>query len=466
MYEGLPVIDADAHKMENPVVFFDYLAPGFRARMFARTDRYGQQRLVVRDLNPRTGKPDLERVFPQVEGPGKGAFCAIHPETAIGGVFNRIRIEHMDREGIDAQVLYGSMSLGFESLVDRELAVACMRAYNDYIADDCRAYPGRLFPVGYISVIDVGEAVREVRRCVEELGMIGVHLPPSLPVPHPAAPDAFPMVRLPKHISHPDFAPVLAAAAELDAAVGVHGSPGVYLPSGIAEQVDSFILSHIFGHRNQMQMALSACVFDGVFDRHPTLRMGFLEGGCGWVADLVHAYHEHWEKRIRDFDPGVKVPAGQFARELFRERTGADRKRHVMRKVKQAVGLYRRSEKEAAAADREVFIREHPSLTHDPVDFFRRGQIYLSFESDDPAPSYLRAALGPIGEDLACFSGDYGHWDGVLTDCVKNVVHAADYEHEHLAKLLGGNCRRFYGRRLEQALARHGTLGGAASSAA
>jgi predicted TIM-barrel fold metal-dependent hydrolase len=466
MYEGLPVIDADAHKMENPVVFFDYLPPTHRARLFARTDRYGQQRLVVRDRNPRTGTPDLERVFPQIEGAGKGAFCAIHPETAIGGVFNRIRIEHMDREGIDAQVLYGSMSLGFESLVDPELAIACMRAYNDYIADDCRAYPGRLFPVGYISVVDVAEAVREVRRCVETLGMIGVHLPPSLPVPHPEAPDAFPMVRLPKHISHPDFAPVLAAAAELDVAVGIHGSPGVYLPSGIAEQVDSFILSHIFGHRNQMQMALSACVFEGVFDRHPTLRMGFLEGGCGWVADLIHAYHEHWEKRIRDFNPDVRVPAGQFARELVRERTGRDGKRHLVRKARQAYGLYRRADKEAAAADRRAFIHEHPNLTHDPVDFFRRGQIYLSFESDDPAPSYLKTALGSIGEDIACFSGDYGHWDGVLTDCVKNVVAAAAYERPHLAKLLAGNCRRFYGRRLEDALARHGTLAGVAEGAA
>ena len=83
-------------------------------------------------------------------------------------------------------------------------------------------------------------------------------------VPHPAAPDAFPMIRLPKHVSHPDFRPVLQAAAALDVALGVHGSPGVYLPSGIAEQVDTFILSHIFGHRNQMQMALSACVFEGV----------------------------------------------------------------------------------------------------------------------------------------------------------------------------------------------------------
>ena len=97
------------------MVFFDYLDAAYRARLSSRTDRYGQQRLVIRDLDPRTGRPELERVFPQPEGPGKGAFAAIHPETAIGGVFNRIRIEHMDREGIDAQVLYGSMTLSFES---------------------------------------------------------------------------------------------------------------------------------------------------------------------------------------------------------------------------------------------------------------------------------------------------------------------------------------------------------------
>src|SRR5882724_3947554 len=121
MYEGLRVIDADSHKMENPVVFFDYLEAPYRERLFSRTDRWGQQRLVIRDFNPATGRADLERVFPQPDGPGK-------------------------------------------------------RAYNDYIADDCRGYAKRVFPVGYLSLADVGEAVREMHRVVETLGMIGVHV--------------------------------------------------------------------------------------------------------------------------------------------------------------------------------------------------------------------------------------------------------------------------------------------------
>ncbi len=461
MFDGLMVLDADSHKMENPLVFFDYLDPAFRDRLYPRVDRFGERRLVIRDRNPRTGDCDLERVFPQPEGPGKGAFAAIHPETAIGAVFNRIRVGHMDREGIDGQVIYGSMTLAFESILDPELAVACMRAYNDYIADDCRPYARRIFPVGFLSLADVGEALAEMRRCVTDLGMIGVHVAPSRPVPHPAAPAAFPEIRLPLHLSHPEFEPLLAEAERLDVAVGVHGSPGVYLPSGIAEQVDTFVLSHIFGHRNQMQMALATCVFEGVFDRHPKLRLGFLEAGCGWLPDLIHAFHEHWEKRIRDFDPAVRIPPLAFAAEALRERTER-RKGGLLAQTSQLVGLWRRGERAERNGDREAFLHEHAGLDHDPVDFFRRGQIFTSFESDDPAPAYLRAALGPLGEGLACFSADYGHWDGVVAGCVRNVAVPDRYERSHLAKLLAGNCLRFYGARLERALGAENTGSGAA----
>ena len=457
MYDGLPVIDADSHKMENPVLFFDYLEAPYRDRVYSKTDRYGQQRLAIRDFNPQTGRNDLERLFPQPDGPGKGAFCAIHPETAIGGVFNRIRIEHMDREGIDAQVLYGSMTLSFEGILDRDLALACMRAYNTYIADDCRAHPQRLFPVGFVSLVDVGEAVSELRRCINELGMIGVHVPPSLPIPHPQAVEAFPAVRLAKHISNPDFRPILAAAAELDVAVGVHGSPGVYLAGGNADQVDSFVLSHIFGHRSQMQMALANCVFDGVFDQFPTLRMGFLEAGCGWLPDLMHAFHEHWEKRIRDFNPDTRLSMTQFTKELLRERGAKGGKLNLLGKARGVYDLLVHLEREARSSDRDDFIFEHRHLDHDPVDFLRRGQIFVSFESDDPAPSYLREALGEAGENVACFSADYGHWDGVLKDCVLNVIRTRAYERSHLEKLLAGNCLRLYGPKLQERTRRPGT---------
>jgi hypothetical protein len=244
---------------------------------------------------------------------------------------------------------------------------------------------------------------------------------------------------------------VFEAAVALDVALGVHGSPGVYLPSGIAEQVDTFILSHIFGHRCQMQMALAACVFDGVFDRFPTLRMGFFEAGCGWLPDLVHAFHEHWEKRIRDFDPDVRISIPQFTREMIRER-GKDGRLNLLGKARSLYDLLQRMERAPLSSGRDDYVYEYRRLDHDPVDFFRRGQIFASFESDDPAPAYLREALGEMGEELPCFSADYGHWDGVLRDCVKHVATTRAYERAHLAKLLSGNCLRLYGPRLARRL--------------
>src|SRR5262249_46118024 len=102
--------------------------------------------------------------------------------------------------------------------------------------------------------------------------------------------------------------------------------------------------------------------------------------------------------------------------------------------------------------DADGYVFEHANLDHDPTDFFRRGQIFASFEPDDPAPGYLREALGELGEDLACFSGDYGHWDGVLRDCVKSVARTRPYGRAHLGTVRGGTCPGLSGPRLARAV--------------
>ncbi|MCY7321192.1 MAG: amidohydrolase family protein, partial [Phormidesmis sp. CAN_BIN36] len=303
MFQDLLVIDADAHKIENPLVIRDYIEPQYRDRVGLIVDNLGDQRMRIMDFNPATGKNDLERLYPQPQGLGKGGFRNLHPETTLGAMFNKVRIEHMDREGIDVQVIHGTWTLSYSSFLDKDLAIALCRAYNNYMAEDCRGYDNRLKPIGVLPMQDVNEAIKEMRRCVNELGMIGVSIAPNIAIPHPKAPDAFPEIRTCKTLSHPDFEPLLQAAVDLDVSIGIHGGPGSYMVSGIADHMETFVLSHIFVQRNQQQMALARMVFDGVFERFPTLRVGFLEGGCGWVPDLAHAFHEHWEKRIRDFDP-------------------------------------------------------------------------------------------------------------------------------------------------------------------
>jgi len=453
MFRGAPVIDADSHKIENPVVFLDYIEPPFRGRVRTVTDRYGEPRVAITDCNPRTGAPDFVRLYPQPDGLGKGAYRAYHAETMMGALFNRIRLQHMDREGIDIQVIYGSLTLTLASLIDRDLAVALCRAYNNYIHDDCEPHRSRLVPVGVLPLQDIPAAITEMRRCVGALGMPAVSIAPNLPVPHPDAPEAFPQVRAPRHLSDPYFFPLYEAAQALAVPIGIHGTPGAYLCGGAADQLDTFALVHIFGHRNQQQMAIAKLVMDGVLERFPDLRFGFLEAGCGWLPDLIHALHEHWEKRVRDFDPHYQPSLAAFTVEVMRDRNA--KPLGFIRKARNLVSLARERTlaRRTGAADQDGYLYEHRALRRNPEEYFARGQVFATFEPDDPAPVYLRTALGGVGERLAGWSVDYGHWDGVLTDCVRRVTENPQIDPEYARRLLSANTLRFYGPRLKQRVA-------------
>jgi predicted TIM-barrel fold metal-dependent hydrolase len=61
------------------------------------------------------------------------------------------RIAELDEEGIDAAVLYPSLTMFFgpsdpiEGLRNVEFVLDCQRAYNDWLAEYCGAHPDRLF---------------------------------------------------------------------------------------------------------------------------------------------------------------------------------------------------------------------------------------------------------------------------------------------------------------------------------
>ncbi len=445
------VVDADSHKCENPPVLYDYVPPEHRARLRFVRDRYGEQRFELADRDPRSGER-VWRTFLQPEGYAKGTFRPYHEETTLGGLFNRVRIAHMDREGVDHQVIYGSVALAFNSLWDAELAAALCRAYNDYIADDCAPYAARLHPVAHLALQDPAEAVRELRRCILEKGFVGAAIPPNLPAPHPDAPGAFPRVRVPKPLSHPDFAPVLAEAEQLGVALGIHGAPGLYLAGGTSDQLDSFTLVHVFANRSMQQMALAKLLFDGTLDAHPRLRVGFLEAGVGWLPDLLHNLHEHWEKRVLRFDPTLEPSVPDFLREFARERDARGR-RSLLRKARQLLAIFtpRRGE-EASPEEIAAFRNEHPNLRGDPLRALERDQLFFTVEPDDPAPRYLRQALGAAGERVCGLAIDYGHWDATLEKCVALAAGHAEGDAAYAARLVGGNALGFYGERLVRRL--------------
>ena len=81
------------------------------------------------------------------------------------------RLKLMDSYGLYAQVLYPNI-IGFESqlfasMKDQDLALDCVRAYNDFLTDFASADPKRLLPITMLPFWDVDATVKEMTRCRE-----------------------------------------------------------------------------------------------------------------------------------------------------------------------------------------------------------------------------------------------------------------------------------------------------------
>src|SRR5262249_34405513 len=86
----------------------------------------------------------------------------------------KARVKDMDIDGIACQVLYPSVTLGGAKAYgdDPELQVACVRAYNDWMAEFCGYDSQRLYGLGVIPTAGIEYAVAELKRCIA-LGMKG-----------------------------------------------------------------------------------------------------------------------------------------------------------------------------------------------------------------------------------------------------------------------------------------------------
>ena len=178
--------------------------------------------------------------------------------------------------------------------------------------------------------------------------------------------------------------PFFAACADADLAVTVHSAPGMNLPLPGAGLFTSYAQVHCLSFPVDQMVALTALAMGGVLDRFPRLRAAFLESGVGWVPYFVHRMHEHLEKRP----------------ELL------------------------------------------PAMRTDPRDLLARGQVFVSFEAEEPL---LETCVEQLGDGWLVYASDYPHWDSDFPGTVDEVRRlAAPLGEETTAKLLGDNAKRLY----------------------
>jgi predicted TIM-barrel fold metal-dependent hydrolase len=342
MHEGMRILDADAHVVEPGDLFRRWTPPG---------------RPVM----------DLPSTTP-VELCGDSSLLA----DQLGHGFDAPSyLRAMDAQRIDAAVLFPSMGLFVPHLPELEPgeAGAACRAYNEWVADYCATDPARLAAIGVVPQRDPSRCAAEAAHAAE-LGLVGV------------------LVR-PNHLSDvylddAAYDPLYATVADSGLVLGVHEALGVRGPTIGRDRFEGFAVRHACSHPLEQMTAAAALLLGGVCERHPRLRVAFLESGTGWLPYWLARLDEHHEW----------------------------------------------------LADTEC-----ASLSQRPSEYFARQCVI----SSDPEDALVAFTIGRVGADHVVWASDFPHPDAAYPDALDEFLEHVGTVDDHVRQVLWDTPTRFYG---------------------
>ncbi|MDX2223150.1 MAG: amidohydrolase family protein [Rhodospirillaceae bacterium] len=285
-------IDGDSHVNMPPDLFQKYMDPEFlkrpggpRVEIENGIMYFSMGRLAAPSRATKTVTPSF-----LAEGPR-------------GGVDPDYRVKNfMDPEGIDRGVIMPPGRIWPAYLGDPEMGNAQVEAYNNWLHDFCKVHPTRLFGYGVLNLADPKHAVKEMRRCVQELGFPAVDINCSVigntPEEYRILADEF-------------FYPIWQEAQNLNCPIGIHafGAPRIKGHEYNMWKMPS-VMSDVFGFPYVGMDIFNNLVFGGVCETFPKVKFGIFEGCLGWVAMIVDRIHERREKfaeMMRVYVPKLKM---------------------------------------------------------------------------------------------------------------------------------------------------------------
>ena len=193
------------------------------------------------------------------------------PESAYDPIE---RVREIDREGIEAELIYTSFGLGMFALPDLDYRRACMIAFNDWLAEFCSAAPNRLFGIAMIPTDDLDRDVKEIERCAK-MGMKGA----MISISQGSGQD----------YSSPKFDKLWAAAAEHDLPISLHvaASETTFMATGNMWADFSCVFT-------PTMYSIVTMIFSGLFDRHENLKVVSVENDASWALAVLERMDDRW----------------------------------------------------------------------------------------------------------------------------------------------------------------------------
>lgn len=359
MLHGYKILDADSHVFEPTQMWAKYLPPEFK--QFAPSPDMKIQ-----------GEKITNQVSEQVEKEGNKQMMAAHPNAYLKQYDVESHVQAMVQMGVDLAFVYPTFGLWLWSIdsMAPQVAGAFTSAYNNWLYEEFCSYdPSRLKGVGAINLHAPEKMVAELHQ-IADFGWKAVFLRPN-PVKG-------------RLLSDVAYEPFWTACEELGIAVGIHESTHSLLPTTGADRFQTRFATHACSHPMEQMMALLALIEGGVLERHPLLRVAFLESGCGWLPYWLWRMDEEYRNLHWEVSHNVKVL---------------------------------------------------------PSEYFRR-QCYIAVEPTEP---YLGQIIDYIGSDNLIFGSDYPHMDHQPDIVNKMIELEASLSRETVEKIVWDNPRRFYG---------------------
>ena len=387
------MVDVDAHVIEPADIWQKYLEPEFKSEMprtwtgYAEAESTGKLAFQFGLVVPSAaagGQYVMGSAAPTgeaVDNPQFNEYLEFtesrYEEFAKLGFPPEVYKEELPKAGIEYMILYPTVGLHVTAVptMAAATAAALRRAYNRWQGDFTRAAGTHVLGSTNIDLRDPAEAAREVRFCTKEYGNRSVYANPT-PVGN-------------QPLFHESFEPLWNAMEECDVPLGFHGCIG-----SAAEQLTKIFLNGLgsmtdrgevaFGIHYMLQLA--ALVRGGVLEKHPNLRVGFMESGVGWAPWFVDRMDSGNQGGLRGMP--------------------------------------------------------HTGLTQTPSDYFKR-QCYIAAEQDDPAARFF---IETFGSDNLCLSTDFGHPEGRnYHTAVDDWINLAGPTMEEKEKAMWNNGLRLYG---------------------